>query len=165
MNVKDFIEGYNSANNKEKYLAGHITNKYVSYATKIDECKRIIEITSYKEVNGKKIYWKNTPGQQFNFKTKLISYYTDIEFEPDDVVSQYDLLNELGLIENINDFIPESELIEWGNMLNICINDEYENTRSLVSYLDIKLESLNELSNILSNSLNTALSESENNVK
>lgn len=150
MNVNEFIEKYKNSNDKEKYLAKHITNKYVSYATKIDECKRIIESTSYKMIGEQKVYYKNTPGQYFQFVLRLIFNYTDISIG-EDIVSDYDLLNEQGLINIIIDTIPKSEYEEWRTILAMCDEDFYENTRSIPSLIDIKFEEIRLMLESLSN--------------
>lgn len=151
-NVEKFINKYNDIlhnfSNEEaiNFIKKRIITDYVEYSKKIAECKEIIKNSNYKtiELNGheKTIYYKNTPNQYFSFICRLIINYTDIDILQDNVVVNYDLLNKSGLLTIILSAIPETELSEWTRLLEMIDSDEYENNRSLVSYIDNKLDAL-----------------------
>lgn len=126
---------------KEKDIAKHIVNTYVSYATKIDECRKIVDLNSYKEVNDEKIYWKNTPGQYFMFVIRLIANYTDIDMG-ERILDSYDSLNKENMINEIISTIPQTEYEEWRTLLQMCDDDAYENLRSMPSWLETKFDSM-----------------------
>ena len=67
---------------------------------------------------------------------KVISSYTDLEFEQDNVVLVYDALMETGIMDKLLNAIPESELSVLKNMLDMQRDDVEFNTRSLVAYLE-----------------------------
>lgn len=148
MTVKDFIEGYKKSDDKEKYMRDHIVNNYVSYAVKIDECRQIVELSNYKEINKKMVLFKNSPMRYLFFIIKLLTYYTDISIK-NNIIDSFDALNELGLIDIIVASIPETEFNEWNTVLSMCDDDFEINIRSITSYIDTKLESIDILSNKL----------------
>lgn len=154
MNVEQFLERYNVVKDKDDFVKTHITNNYVSYSAKIDECREIIKRTSYKELQDKTIYWKNTPTQYLLFIIRLFTNYTDIELgEGADILKSFDTLNRVGLINRFIQAIPQSEYSEWRNILEMCDNDEYENVRSLPSFIETKMEAMKLSLDVLNDAL------------
>jgi len=151
MKVQEFINQYKVYG--DDFIVKHIVTKYVPWTAKVAEAQEIINKTTYKEVNGNKIFWANTPLQFFWFMCRLIHLYTDIEMDYEGkIADDYDALNELGLINKIVAAIPETEYAEFKTVLSMCTDDEFTNVRSIPSYLDTKLEALSMLTNSLVNS-------------
>ena len=151
MDYKKFIDEYNVANDKTKYVQKHMLNSYVPYEDKVAECRKIIDITSHKmmTVNDQehKIYWNNTPMQHMFYILTLISLYTDIEWNKDagDNNENIDIYNELsknGSIYIIISLIEPFEKQAFDTVLNMVSEDVYENERSIPSYLDTKIDAL-----------------------
>lgn len=151
MDYKKFIDEYNVANDKTKYVQKHMLNSYVSYEDKIAECQKIIDITSHKMVNindqEHKIYWNNTPMQHMFYILTLISLYTDIEWTKDSGDSNenlkvYNELSKNGSIYTIISLITPFEKQSFDTVLNMVEEDTYENERSIPSYLDTKIDAL-----------------------
>lgn len=152
MNVQKFVDEYKIYG--KDYVAKHITNKYVTYAKKMSEARRIVDISMYKEIDGKKIFWHNTPIQYYLFILSLVKNYTDIEIDSTDstVIEDFDLLNQSGLIKEIISAIPPFEYAEFETVLKMTADDEVNNVRSLPGYLDTKIETFMTLINgIVSN--------------
>lgn len=118
----------------------HIVKKYLPHAEKIALVKGVIDATSYVEVNGKQIYKRDTPNMMFVFSMRLIKEYTDITFES--VVNDYDALVSSGSMNNILSAIPSEEISILKSMLDISRDDVEFNTRSIVSFLETKFDSL-----------------------
>lgn len=156
--VSEFIKNYNLRNDKEKYVASHIVNDYVSYAIKIDECNEIINRTCYKEIGGKKFFHKNTPVQYFLFINRLIARYTDIEIG-ENSSNDFDELNKNGLVQAIITAIPTREYDEWRTLLQMCNDDLMLNERDLVPFLETKFEAFGMVSDIINQSLEDTLKE------
>lgn len=148
MDVQKFVDEYKIYG--KDYVAKHITNKYVTYAKKMSEARRIVDISMYKEIDGKKIFWHNTPIQYYLFILGLVKNYTDIEINS--TIEDFDLLNQTGLIQEIISAIPHSEYAEFETVLKMTADDEINNVRSLPGYLDTKIETFMTLINgIVSN--------------
>lgn len=151
MDYKKFIDEYNVANDKTKYVQKHMLNSYVPYEDKVAECRKIIDITSHKMVTVNdqehKIYWNNTPMQHMFYILTLISLYTDIEWTKDSGDSNenlkvYNELSKNGSIYTIISLIIPFEKQSFDTVLNMVEEDTYENERSIPSYLDTKIDAL-----------------------
>ena len=143
MTVEKYIEEFNKSKDKKEYVEKHIINKYINYENKISECKKIIDNTSHKIINGKSVYWKNTPQQRLLFIIRLIVLYTDIELgNEESILSNYNELNKNGVIIAIMSCIPELEYREFEMLLSMTEEDCYENEKSISSLLETKFEAL-----------------------
>lgn len=151
MDYKKFIDEYNVANDKTKYVQKHMLNSYVPYEDKITECRKIIDITSHKMVTVNdqehKIYWNNTPMQHMFYILTLISLYTDIEWiknsgDSNENLKVYNELSKNGSIYTIISLITPFEKQSFDTVLNMVEEDTYENERSIPSYLDTKIDAL-----------------------
>ena len=138
MKVQEFITQYKLYG--DDFIAKHLTNLYVSYARKIAEAHKIVDLTMYKEVNGVRHFWHDTPTQYNLFIQRLIANYTDIEM--DNPLEDYDSLDALGLIEKIIAIIPQSEYSEFNTVLKMVVDDEINNIRSIPSYIDTKIDAI-----------------------
>lgn len=128
---------------KKSYdFAQHLTMKYMPYSEKATMVKNIIDATSYVDVEHKRGYKRDTPNMVFIFTMKLIEKYTDIDISPENVVADYDKLMESGIMHELTDQIPESEVKIIRGMLDMSRDDLEMNTRSLVSFLETKADAL-----------------------
>lgn len=157
MTIDKFIKDFLEINDKEKYINGHIKRQYIPYEEKIAICDKVIKNSCYKEINGNLKYYQNTPIQNQLFALALIQNYTDLEMGNDsvEILKNYNLLEEKKLIGVIFNAIPEYN--EMSILLEMMNDDEYENNKSLVSFLDNKIDALN----ILLKQLETQISERE----
>lgn len=118
-----------------------ITTDYIPYIQKVSECKNIADITSHKEIAGKKVFVADSTTRHLFYIMKLVSLYTDIEFDDNEFVNAYDELNrnmyldflfeqreENGLI--IPSAIPFTEIAEFKAIMDMVMDDMYENERS-----------------------------------
>ena len=121
---------------KKSYdFAQHLTMKYMPYSEKAAMVKNIIDATSYVDVENKRGYKRDTPNMVFIFTMKLIEKYTDIDISPENVVSDYDKLMESGIMHELTDQIPESEVKIIRGMLDMSRDDLEMNARALVALL------------------------------
>lgn len=140
MKVEDLIAL--TKKRKEYDFSQHIKLRYMPYAEKCSLVKSIIDKSSYEEIDGKKVYKRNTASMLFVFTMQLISHYTNLEFDSDEVVQTYDTLMETGLMNQLMSQIPEAEISILRGMLDMQRDDEEANTRSLVSFLETKTEAM-----------------------
>lgn len=144
MKVDELIKEYEKAKKtkKEYDFSKRIKMQYMPYSQKCSLAKNIVANTSYVEVEGKSLYKRNTASMLFLFTMQLIANYTDIEIESKDVVEAYDLLVESGLMDELLSAIPDSETKILKGLLDFERDDLECNTRSLVSFLETKFESM-----------------------
>ena len=142
MKVEDFIRKYNKTSDIDTFISNRITTTYLPYEEKITLCDRVVQATCYKEVEGKRIFWMNTPAQFMLFSVALIETYTDIELS-ENVIDDFNALDQQNLITKIIATIPENEYATIRGLLDMIINDIRENERDLVSWIEGKKETLN----------------------
>ena len=149
MTVKEFVNEYNQASDKEKCINKHIIkDKYVSYAEKITRCKNIIDTTMYVTVEDKRFFKQNSVSQYMLFSLTLIDLYTDIEIDINDSLNIFDLFEKHCLIGKITSSIPINEKNNFEFILNMMIDDLMINTRNMVGFIEDKLNELSLLGDI-----------------
>ena len=142
-----------------------IITEYIPYIQKVTECKNIADVTSHKEITGKKIFALDSPTRHLFYTMKLVQLYTDVEFGDDELVDAYDELSKKQVLYSISDdLIPESELIEFKYIMELVMNDLYENERSTGSILGNLKESIGAVLGTMLDSMVEAIDEQENQV-
>lgn len=116
-------------NLREKYIKDHIeVKKYVPYAEKIALAQHILNCSAY-DANGE--VRLNSPLGYIFYTLTLIKNWTNIEFENDKIMDEFDNLNRLGLIEKITGMIPESERSEFDVIYHMMLDDIQMNELSI----------------------------------
>lgn len=156
MIYKKFIESYAKTDNSKRssFIKKHIVNDYLPYQKKIAEAKKIVNFSCYENINGKKVYMQNSPLAYMLFAICIIQDYTDITWDTEkesvDVFNEFD---KIGALDDIIAAIPKKEYESFSAVLKMTRDDEYENFRSIVGYLDTKADAvglmLKELTDIL----------------
>ena len=75
----------------------------------------------------------------------LIKFYTDIEYDESDnakFAEEYDKLASVGAIDLIPAALPSSEVKEFDTLLNMVVNDYFENSRSVAAILGSAMDLL-----------------------
>ena len=161
MDYTSFVAQFKSHKDKEQFVKKHITTEYVSYVTKLSEAQKIANIATHILVGDKEIYKKDTPKMYFFTLCRLVRLYTDIEFADDKVVDMYDALSKNGVMALILSSIPESEMSEFRALVDMCVNDIYENERDITSFFDSKFDALSMVFESLSGTLKDTLNSDE----
>ena len=151
MKINEFIEEYKQLNNdvdKVNLINSLITTKYVSYATKIADCKRIIDSTSYTNTEPN-MFSMNSPARHMLLNLQLIDRYTDLEIDYNKALEIYDMLDEINAIDYIITSLPDKEVSKYCKIMKMMLKDFKMNERSIIGYLDSKLASLEIVSEAL----------------
>lgn len=138
MTTEQFINNYNTATDKNKFLSDCITKQYIPYHEKVSDCTGIVKATTEKDG----CFVINTPAQFMLFSTLFISKYTDIELDNDNILDTFERLDELDLINKIISNIPDKEYNSYNTILNMVLNDYMENNRNIISYIDTKIKAI-----------------------
>lgn len=140
ISIDMFVKSY-KANSKakdktfEEFIQRHITTKYVPYLIKYTNCTDIVQKTTHIKEGNKEIIKVNSAMQCIFFWMKLIELYTDIEFNKEKVIEEYDKLKEIGAVEILLANIPPAEIDEMTNLLGMKMDDFRENEYSLHALL------------------------------
>lgn len=141
MTVKEFIKEYKEAVDAKKYVEKRLVRKYVPYSEKITRLENLIDKTSVISIEkDKKIFKQNSPARFLIYTLILIDSYTDIDIDFSDGVEEFDSLSKENLIGALLNIIPENERKTFQMLHDMIQGDYYENNRSLVGYLDGKVQ-------------------------
>lgn len=147
ISVDMFIKTY-KANSKakdktfEEFLQKHITKKYIPFMDKVAICGSIVKVTCHKKEGEREFIRFDSPTRYLIFVMKLIENYTDIELNDENVVADYDKLNEIGAINTLIATIPENEYTEFSTILNMKMDDLRDNEYSTTALFYNLKESL-----------------------
>ena len=145
MTTKEFIGYFKMANDKQTECKKRIIKNYIPFTSKIAECCRVVKATmEHTDENQVVIYKQNTPMRFLIFNMSLLGLYTDLEFS-ENLIDEYDLLNEYGAIDILITCIPEHEFKEFSTLLSMTVDDYMSNERELTAYIDKKIDLLTQL--------------------
>lgn len=148
MFISEFVEKYNETKQKNAFLNKHIKTHYIKYETKISLAHNIVDISMYKEINGKKTFIINSPIRYMLFIQALIDYYTDLEWDKGvndkgeevvDVSKGFNTLEQYGVVEALIAAIGD-DVTKFTTVLNMVVDDEIDARRSIVPFIETKLE-------------------------
>lgn len=151
MEIGKFIEEFDKAAAKDRAMKKvsettrlidkHIVRPYISYEVKMNEAKRIVDLSMYVDVDGKKVFSANTPLRYMLLMMAIIRSYTDLEFDITNTLIQFDLLESRGIFDIfVNEIGADFERFQ--TVLNMTVDDRIANERSLVGFFMDKAEAL-----------------------
>lgn len=141
MDIGKFIDEYVATKDpsaKERLAKKHVKTTYVSYAKKIDDAKRIVKHSCY---DADERFTVNSPMRYMLFIICVVTNYTDLEFSKENTLEQFDLLLKHGIAETLISIIG-NDYRSFETVLNMTFDDEYENNRSITSFIEHKMEAI-----------------------
>lgn len=171
MTVTEFVEEFNKTQTKDKLIKSHIKTTYIPYEMKIALCDNIIKHSMYKEVNSKQVFVPNMPLQYMFVIRTVIEQYTDLEWsDTKNIMPEFNLLEQYDVVAYIFSKTT-GEYTEVGKdyqklktILNMMIDDITDEERSLVPYIDTKLEAMSLMLNSLSDVINSFAEENQDKI-
>lgn len=149
MLISEFVVKYQGSKQKNSLIEKQIKTKYISFETKIALSSKIINMSMYKEIMGKKVFAPDTPNRYQLFVQAVIQSYTTLEWDVIegneqifDISKGFNLLEENGLVEVLFAAIGD-DIQKFTTILNMKVDDEIDLNRSIVPFLETKLESIN----------------------
>lgn len=144
MTVQEFVEGYEKVSNekiKESFIEKIVMNKYVNYEDKCNICNKIIASTTTRKINGKKYEMIDSTMQHFMFVMALFENYTKLDVIPGEQwLKDFNMLEENDLTQKILAYMPKQEIDRFNEIMASKLSDYYDNYRSLIAYIDQKIE-------------------------
>lgn len=138
--IREFVEGYEKCTTdllKERYIKERLVlrTKYISILLKIELSKNIVEHFLFNET---KDYIKSdTVLKYLFFRKTLIQQYTNLICESAGFWEEYDLLKQSDLLDKVTiDIIPESEYLEFNEILEMVWEDTLSNYLELHTFID-----------------------------
>lgn len=139
MIITEFVNGFKSANDKEKFVKKHITRTYVPYEEKVSRCQRIIDNSMYVNEESGRRFRPNTPLRYELFIITMVQCYTDIEYEYDNTLSGFNAMAECGADAYIMDAVKNDVGI-FQSVLDMMVDDVVDSERNYVDYIDTKID-------------------------
>lgn len=134
MKIVDFVNIFKGTEHKDKLIQKHITSQYMSWLLKVAEAENIIQKSCY-DKDGK--FRLNSPLRYYLYVVTVIKNYTDLEFDDNDIIGGFNLLEENGVTDMlVGGLINDVE--RFNTVLKMTFDDHMENYRSLISYVDGK---------------------------
>lgn len=157
--INEFIKQYKECiadvinkKSEEKFIEKHVfKDKYINFEEKCSICNRILNASHFVktkiEDKEHKIFVANSPSMYMLYKLELINQYTDIEIEFNEgkALESYNALDSLNLIDVIISMIPKTETDKMQEILDMKLDDLYENEHNIIGYIDRKLSALGNL--------------------
>lgn len=147
MKVNEFVDGFNKANDKEKYIKKHIINTYVPYEKKIAVARSIVDNTSHIKIDNEQKFYVNSPQKYMLFITSLFREYTDVIFG-DNILSEFNALECCGAV----DMLPKqigNDYQRFKIVVDMIYEDTVQNERDLVSFIENKITAFSKMADAL----------------
>ena len=154
MNIVEFLESFNKAEDKNAFVREHIVVSYLPYEKKMGLCKNIIDSADYTpnlEVIDKKYYSPNASMRFLFFSMSIVNTYTDIELDKidekrNDVIGGFNKLDENGVFEILFQELGK-EYSKMKLILAMMVEDVNNKENSLVGFLSTKFDAFETLYN------------------
>jgi hypothetical protein len=141
MKIQEFVDEALKVTNdsiREKRINSMLkTKSYVSIVDKINLADRVTKAATHEfDKDGNIVEFKvNSLTKYILHVMGIIEMYTDLEVNNGNILAEYDLLNENGLIEIIVKSIKEQEIAECQMCLDMVFNDAIQNEMSTVAFV------------------------------
>lgn len=153
--IKNFCNGYRECtteNSQKNYLKKNLEVKpYISFIMKETLANKLADITlfeyeDYEDADGqtkrrKTGNVKNNSSMNYLFFWRIvIEVYTNLQIETEGFYEEYDMLDELGLMDKITEIIPNRELTEFKMICDMKKNDVIFNNTTPRAYVNQQIE-------------------------
>ncbi len=134
MKVGEFCYKYEHADEdgKKKLLEDHIKCNYVEYAVKVSVCEKVAKWSMYNK-DGE--FVPNTPMQQMLFVLGIIPKYTDLVFDDENKLRDYDQLVKTGAGDAILNSVG-GDVIRFNDVMDMVSDDIFDRERNMVDYIN-----------------------------
>ena len=140
------VENYNKRSStklKEEFLKAQVKIvPYQGYTTKLFLAQNIINISCMKDG---KVHIDSCKKYIMYIYT-MIKFYTNIDIQEKDLMVQYDLLDENGLVEKILALIPEKEVTTMKTILDMKLNDLMTNKYGTHAFIEEQMDRIENIS-------------------
>lgn len=125
---------------KDKWFNEHlkIVRQYMPLDKKLFYVNRLVQLTTHPLKNGEvdlNTLKVNTPTRYVLYNLTLVDLYTHLDVDFSNTSQEYDYLKQYGVLEKILQKIPQSEIIEFKNLLKMSLDDAMTNEYESHAYL------------------------------
>lgn len=128
---------------KEEFLKTQIKiTPYQGYATKLFLAQNIINMCCLKDG---KVHIDSCKKYIMYIYT-MLKFYTNIDIQEKDLMTQYDLLDENDLVEKILALIPEKEIVTFKTILDMKLDDLMTNKYGTHAFVEEQMDRIENIS-------------------
>ena len=164
ISIKEFCEGYKKIvldKDQERYIKKNLKVKpYIPFIMKEVIANNLAEISMFEyevfvDENGQEKKRKtgnvkiSSSMYYLFFCRAVIESYTNLTIESEGFYDEYDMLNELGLMDEITKSIPEKELKELKMICDMKKNDVIFNNATPEAYVSQQVERFASISSVI----------------
>ena len=135
MKVTEFVYRFEKLNDdtetKAKMIKDHIKKTYLDYAAKIDSANKIVKFSLYDQDGN---FRPNTPVQDVLFANEVIRRYTDLEFNEEDSLHDYDLLVRSDAMD-LFFAVLNKDVARFSNVLDMIVDDTIDKERNMIDFI------------------------------
>lgn len=140
IDLYNLVKEYNKRSSiklKKEFLKVVVKTKpYLNYGKKMFLADTIINTSCLKDGN----VHIDSCKKYILYIYTLIKYYTNIDIKENQLLIQYDLLDEFGLVEEILELIPEKEIVTFKTILEMKQDDLMTNRYGTHAYITEQVE-------------------------
>ena len=145
MKVKEFVEECNKVANdsiKASRISSYLKVKpYVNFLNKVDLANRVVKRSVYDlDENGILSINVKSEVKYILHVMGMIELYTDLDINYENILEDYDLLNQSGLLMEIVKLIGDKEVGECQMLLDMKFTDEMQNKLSTEAFISSQVE-------------------------
>lgn len=146
MKIKEFVEECNKVANdaiKASRISSYLKVKpYVSFLDKVTLANRVVKSSVYDlDENGIPVRINVKSDVKYLLHVMgMIELYTDLEVNYENILEDYDLLNQSGLLVDIIKLIGDKEVSECQMLLDMKFADEMQNKLSTEAFISNQVE-------------------------
>lgn len=150
ISVKVLIAGFKATRSKgaEDYVAEHLSfENYLPYIKKVTLADQIVNQTFFEHIDGKptgKIRM-NSPLRALLMYRAMIETHTNLRFDKENAVGDFDELIKEGLFSPIMSMISEDEISEFESLVQMTVKDYTDNYYEPRGYWGRTLEQFKEI--------------------
>jgi hypothetical protein len=142
MTVKEFCKKYNgyaTQSLKDNYINDNLQVKtYIPFKEKLNKANRIAKVTTHKYGKDGKITGNikaDSTSRYLLFTLNIIDAYTALDIDFKNIVAEFDMLAENGLIQEILSKIPQNEVSDFKILLDMSVDDIMTNEFSTQAFI------------------------------
>lgn len=129
--VKNFIDAYNRAEDKEVFVKSHIIKDYIPIEEKITECKNIVAATYVKDGE----FYIDSTALYFQYLLAIVRLYTNIQIDNDNSVKEFNILNKYKIFDMVIKSISDREIGELSMIKDMVQSDFIKNHNEIHSFV------------------------------
>lgn len=154
MTIKEFIEQYTQAKDKDEAIQSILKKEYIPFETKVAAANKCLA----RNITDTKMISMNTPLDYVMYMAFTLELYTTLEFDPQYPLATYNALQQYRIIDHIINSLQEyPDWREFKIVYQMVTNDFRDNHLSVKGFIQKQISKIAEVCNKELTQLNESL--------